>query len=135
MSPGKFLIIIGKVKREFTVCFPHQWTSFLLPTYIYHSTSLPEMLSFECDPLKNTRELYPFGHWYLGIRKVKYSPFKKHTKKLNRVSVTYCKLEHPRFKWTSNFFLQSIKFVVGEFCAFLIFNFWLFLHLYFLTYL
>lgn len=45
------------------------------------------MLSSERDPLRNTRELYPFGLWYLGIRKVKYSSFEKHTKKLNRVFV------------------------------------------------
>lgn len=53
---------------------------------IYHSTSLPKMLSVECDPFKNIREISPVGHWYLGIRKVKNS-FERHRKKLNRLSL------------------------------------------------
>lgn len=87
MSPGKLLL--GKLRENLKLAFHTNGLSSLLPTYIYYSTSLPEMLSFEYDPLKNIRKLSPFGHCYLGIGKVKYSPFKKHTKKLNRLFVAY----------------------------------------------
>lgn len=57
-------LVNEKSERESAVCFPHQWTFFffLLSTYIYYSTSLPKMLSFECTPSNNIRELSPFGH-------------------------------------------------------------------------
>lgn len=123
MSPSKLL---GKLRENLKLAFHTNGLPFLFPTYIYSSTSLPEMLYFECDPLKNIRELSPFGYWYLGLRKVKYSPFEKHSKKLNRlavcgllpVSLSSPDLNQPQIS------LQTIKTVAGEFCAFLMFNFY-----------
>lgn len=124
MSPSKLL---GKLRENLKLAFHTNGRSFLFPAYIYCSTSLPEMLYFECGPLKNIRELSPFGPWYLGIRKVKYSPFEMHSKSLNRlvvcgllsVSLNSPDLNQPQIS------LQTIKTAVGEFCTFLIFNFYL----------
>lgn len=73
MSPSKLL---GKLRENLKPAFHTNGHSFLLPTCIYCSTLLPEMFHFERDPLKNIRELSPFGHWHLCIRKVKHSPLK-----------------------------------------------------------
>lgn len=124
MSPSKLL---GKLRENIKLAFHTNGLSFLFSTYIYYFTSFPEMLYFECGPLKSIRELSPLGHRYLGIRKVKYSPFEKHSKSLNRlvvcgilsVSLSSPDLNQPQIS------LQIIETAVGEFCAFLMFNFYL----------
>lgn len=78
MTPSKLLL--AKLRKYLKLALHTNRLSSLLPTYIYYSTPLSKMLSVECDPFKNIRQISPIGHWYLDIRKVKKFLLKAHKK-------------------------------------------------------